>query len=196
MRTNRAKHHKGFTLIELVTVLAILSVVMGLSVMILFSMLDFHLKYDEQLKQWSATNRLAAQFRDDVHRNGHPEILRQDAKLLQWQNGENKITYTLEDGEFPEQKLVRRDVWRNQERIATEHYALLDNTAIWFDEGKEKNAGLTAMNLWTQPPGSKMPDPNRLDSFTRTISQSEEQPSDRQTDPTFADNWRIILVRN
>jgi prepilin-type N-terminal cleavage/methylation domain-containing protein len=185
------EHRNGFTLIELVTVLGILSVVMGISVMLLFSMFDFQLKYSEQQQQLSGTNQFVSQFRDDAHRNGQPEILRHDSNLLQWQNGENKITYTLEDGEFSEKKLVRRDVWQNQQRTATELYALPDDVVIWFDEGKENNAGLTAMNLWTPPPETKIPEKNQLDPFTRTIKQQPNQ----QLEPELASHWRIIIVR-
>jgi len=159
----------AFTLIELVTVLGILSIVMGISTMMLFSMLDFHLRYDEQLKQQSGANRLVSQFRDDVHSNGQPEILQDGEVLLQWQNGENKIVYTLENGEFPEQKFLRRDVLQNQKRIATERYALPDNTSIWFTEGKDQNSGLVAMNLWISTSESA-PDKTKFAPFTQTQS--------------------------
>ncbi|MDR1957749.1 MAG: prepilin-type N-terminal cleavage/methylation domain-containing protein [Planctomycetaceae bacterium] len=184
---NKPNLRTAFTLVELIAVMAILSVTVGTSTMLLFKMFDFHIRYAESAAQLESTNRLVARFRSDIHTNGQPEISPDGSVLLTWQNAGQEIMYILENGAFPEKKIVRREVRRNGERVNMETYHLPDHTKLGFAEGTDRDAGLTAMSLWTLPPGKEAIVSIPYDPFTRTVPSQSFGPSGY---------WRTVLVRH
>ena len=185
------KRRYGFTLVELLVVMAILSVVMGVSVTLMFMMFDFQQRYTEQSGQIQSTNRFIEQFRADARLHYAPLIASDDETILQWNAGNNKITYAPVPGEFPEKRDVVRRVWQGDKLTGTEIYHLPDDATLRFVLGQDANAGLLALSLWEQPPHGNAIPPEKLDPLTRTVVDlSPESP-----DPNFAGNWRTIIVR-
>jgi len=182
---------RGFTLIELIGVIALLAVVLGTTVVLLAQLFDYQQKQDEYALGIRATNRLVADFRNDVRAYGKPEILSEGDVLLRWTTETETIEYASEPGEFPGQLNVRRAV-RQEERNRYEIYRLPERTAIRFVDGRNDDAGLVALSLWTVPQGTEMPNLAELNPFDRTLPESLEQ----RINPKTAANWRTIIVRH
>jgi len=181
----------GFTLIELVTVMAILAVVMGVSVAILMQALDWQRNYDEYSEQMRSVDRLIGTFREDVRTLGKPENLSDGDTLLRWKTDTKTIDYTILPGEFPNQLNVVRSVLREGQMDEYEIYRLPDRSALRFVAGQDNDAGLIALSLWTSPLGTELPNLDDLNPFDRTIPKSLEQ----KIDPKYAGNWRTIVTR-
>jgi len=178
----------GFTLTELLAVMAVLSVFMGISVVLLMQAFDFQRTNDQYAEGNRAVSRLVADFRRDVRTYGKPE--RDDRTLLCWTAGTETIDYVTQPGEFPEQQTVVRTV-RKDDQVFQEIYRLPDRTTLWFVEGKDTDAGLVALSLWTTPTGAQPPTPNErshMNPFDRTLPTSNVEPK-------YAGNWRTIVVR-
>jgi type II secretory pathway pseudopilin PulG len=185
------RRKQGFTLVELIVVMAGVSTVMGVSVVLLFMMFDFQQRYAEQSTQIKRTNRFIEQFREDARGQNTPLVNPGDDVLLQWSGGGRKITYSLVPGEFPEKKSVMRQVWRDEEIESKETYLLPDHTVLGFDIGKDENTGLIALSLWEQRPHTPAPEPAQLDPFSRALPESLR----REIDPKFAGNWHTAIAR-
>ncbi|MCL2349803.1 MAG: hypothetical protein FWC50_16250 [Planctomycetaceae bacterium] len=190
---NDIMHRHGFTLIELVAVLGGLVVVMGISMGLLFAMLDFQQRHDEQSMQLRSTNMFFTQFRNDARIASGQPVLSLDATavssfLIEWPVETGKIRYRLAPGEFPEKQLVIREVWDAEKITGTETYSLPDHAVIWLTEGKNADAGLIALNLWEHRPHTNPPETAQLDPFTRILNGSPENPN-------VAACWRTVIVR-
>ena len=184
------KHH-AFTLVELLVVMAILSVVMGISVTLMFMMFDFQQRHTEQSAQTQSTNRFIEQFREDARLRYVPLLAPNDETILQWGNGDNKITYSLVPGKFPEKQDIIRRVWQGDTLTATEIYHLPDHAALRFVSGQDTNAGLLALSLVEQPPLGNVIALETLDPFTRT----PVDPQPNSPDPNTTGHWRTVIVR-
>ena len=184
------KRH-GFTLVELITVMAVMAVVMGITVMLLIQFFDFQQNNSEYAEQTRAVNRLVADFRGDVRTYGKPEILSNGETLLRWTTEAEIIDYTTSPGEFPDQRDVVRMVRKGGQIERYETYRLPDRTALRVIEGKEVDAGLIALSLWIAPQGAEVPNLEELNPFDRTLPKSLEQ----RVDPKYAGNWRTIIAR-
>jgi len=181
----------AFTLTELLAVMAALSVVMGISVVLLLQAFDFQRTNDLYAEGNRAASRLIADFRSDVRTYGKPEISADGDALLCWNTGTETIDYATQPGAFPDQLIVVRTV-RKGESVSQETYRLPDRTVLWFVEGNHANAGLVALSLWTTPTGAKTLTPNDMSDmnpFDRTLPQSDIAPK-------YAGNWRTIVVRD
>ena len=188
MRKNRPS---AFTLIELITVLAIFSVVVGTSIALLFQMFEFHDRFEERTVQDLRTDRLVRQFRGDVHDFGLPEAAQSDANILAtWTTNEKTVVYTLTDGEFPEKKIVIRSETGQNTQNRTERFDLPDHATIWCTRGAGPHDRLVAMSIWTAMPGVVLENPAELNPFTRTLP---EQLAGK-VDPKYAGNWRTIIA--
>lgn len=191
IRNRSNKCPLAFTLVELLVVMAVMTVVMGISVTLIFAMFDFQQRQTEQSAQIDSTNRFVTQFRSDARWNDVPVIAPNDETLLQWGDQTGKITYSLKPGSFPEKSDVVRRVWRNGEIVNTETYHLPDHAALRFTVGTGENADRIAMSLWEQPPYTTVIDPEELDPFTRTLTG----PQAAEFDPNTDGNWRTVIVR-
>jgi len=178
---------KAFTLPELLAVMAALSVVMGISVVLLTQAFDFQRANDRYSEGIRTVDRFVADFRNDVHTYGKPEILTDGATLLRWNTGAETVEYIAEPGAFPDQQTVIR-MLQKEGRQSRETYHFLDQTTLWFVEGKDTDAGLVALSLWITPAGTDTPNPNDLNPFDRTMPKSN-------VDPKYAGNWRTIIAR-
>ncbi len=186
---NKIACRRAFTLVELIAVLAGLVIIMGVSMGLLFAMLDFQQRYDEQSEQLRSVNMFFAQFRDDARDASAEPVLVSDASfLIEWPTEAGKIRYKIVPGEFPEQQNVVREVWNGEKITGTETYKLPDYAVLWPVEGKDDNAGLIALNLWEHRPHTEAPDTSQLDPFARTRIDSPENPND------FG-YWHTIIVR-
>ena len=181
----------GFTLIELITVIAVMAVVLGVSVLMFGQLFDFQRNHNEYSEGVRVTHRLIADFRHDVRSYGKPEIVSEEGTLLRWTTESEMVEYTLQPGAFPEQQNVHRTVRKDGAQIFHETYRLPDDSTLSFAEGAGDDAGLVVLSLWITPPGTKMPKPEELNPFDRTMPQALQQ----QVDPKYAGNWRTIIVR-
>ena len=180
----------GFTLTELIAVIAVLAVVMGTTVVMLVQLFDFTQHYEEYSQQSRHVDRLVAVFRSDVHTYGKPESPA-DGALLRWKTETETVDYVLEPGEFPGQQAIVRTVQKGGQSTSRETYRLPDRTTLWCVEGKEAATGLVALSLWTTPQGTEPPKIDGLNPFDRTMANSLQQ----QINPKDAANWRTIIAR-
>ena len=181
----------GFTLVELIAVMAALSVVMGVSVVMLIQVFDFQRSNDEYSEGRRTVDRLIADFRSDVHTYGKPEILTEGTVLLRWKTDAEMVEYTSEPGEFPGQQNIVRTVRKEEQTNRYEMYRLPDRTALHFAEGKDSDVRFVALSLWTAPQGTEMPKLDELNPFDRTLPKTFEQ----RINPKYAGNWRTIIAR-
>ena len=188
-----ARKSQGFTLVELLVVLAILSTVMGISVTLMFTMFDFQQRFAEQSEQLRSTNRFVEHFQRDARLNYAVLIDPNAETILQWNDseGQNKITYSLVQGKFPEKRDIVRREWQGDTLAATEVYHLPDYAELRFVEGTDDHANQIALSLWEQPPNANVFTPDELDPFTRTLRDA--QPD--SPNPGDAVHWRTVIVR-
>ena len=184
------KRH-GFTLVEMIAVMAVMALVMGFSVVLLVQLFDFQWGNDEYSDRMRSIDRFVAAFRQDVHTYGKPEILIDGTALLRWNNEAETVEYTAAPGTFPNQQTIVRTVRKDGQQSCYESYWLLDRTALHFAEGKDNDTGLAALSLWTAPPGTEMPKLDELNPFDRTLPELLEQ----RINPKYAGNWRTIIAR-
>jgi len=182
---------QGFTLIELIAVMAAMSIVVGVTVLLIAQVLDFQRDNGEYSDGIRAADRFVAVFRSDVHTYGKPEILSKGETLLRWTTESEMVDYTIQPGGFPDQQSIVRTVYKDGEQIHYETYHLPDRTALRFADGKDSDAGLFALSLWTAPKGTELPEIDELNPFDRTIPKLLEQ----RIDPKYAGTWRTIVVR-
>ena len=184
---------QGFTLVELLVVLAILTTVMGISVTLMFTMFDFQQRYAEQSEQLHSTNRFIEQFRSDARLYHFASIEPDRVTIEQYTYGNmpSKITYSLVQGKFPEKRDIVRRVWQGDKLTGTETYHLPDYAELRFVEGTDDHAGQIALSLWEQPPDVNVFTPDELDPFTRTLRDA--QPD--SPNPGDAVHWRTVIVR-
>jgi prepilin-type N-terminal cleavage/methylation domain-containing protein len=186
----------GFTLIELINVMAAVSVVMGVTAVMLVKLFDYQQNHGEYSDQRRAVDRFVAGFRNDVRTYGKPEIVTDGITLLRWTTETETIEYTAQTGEFPDQRNIVRTVRKEEQTHRAETYRLPDRTMVRFVDGTGNDAGLVALSLWTAPQGTPVPHhavPNldALNPFDRTIPKTLEE----QIDPKYAGNWRTIIAR-
>jgi prepilin-type N-terminal cleavage/methylation domain-containing protein len=180
----------GFTLIELIATMAVMAVVMGTAVVMLVQLIGFQRNHDEQANQLRNADRFAAAFREDVHAYGKPVILMEDNTLLRWKTETETIEYVMKPGRFPHQRNIVRTVHRDGQQSHCETYRLPDRTTLWFVDGKDNDAGLVALCLWTSPPHAEPPKIDAFNPFDRTI----QNPPEERIDPKYA-CWRTIIAR-
>ena len=188
----------GFTLTELVAVIAVVALIMGTAVVLLAQLFDFQRSNNAYAERSRTVNHLAAAFRDDVRTYGKPEIRTEGNTLLRWTTETETIEYTTEPGDFPDQQNIVRTVRREKiqprgEKYKSKHYETyrLDQTALRFVEGKDDDAGLVALSLWVTPQGAEPPNLDALNPFDRTVSKNLAP----LIDPKFASHWRTIVAR-
>jgi len=180
----------GFTLIELITVMAVMFAVIGITVVMFVQLFDYQRNHDEYSERMRTANRFVADFRSDVRTYGKPEIL-SDGTLLRWTTETATIEYTVQPGEFPNQLNVVRTVRKEGEQNRYETYHLPDRSTLRFVDGTDNDAGLIALSLWIAPKSTETPNLDELNPFDRTIPEFLEL----RTDPRYASNWRTIIVR-
>ena len=176
----------GFTLTELLAVMATLFAVMGISVVLLIQVFDFQQKNDNYSDGIRTADRLVVDFRSDVHTYGKPEI--PTNALLRWKTETMTLEYGVEPGKFPDQQIVVRTLQKEGQKHS-ETYRLPDKTTVWCMDGKDGDAGLVALSLWTTLPGTEMSPLDTLNPFDRTMQEKS------QIDPKYAGNWRTIIAR-
>jgi prepilin-type N-terminal cleavage/methylation domain-containing protein len=181
----------GFTLVELLAVMAVMAVVMGFTVVLLVQLFDHQQRHDEYTEQTRSLNRLVVDFRSDVRTYGKPQIPADGTALLRWTTDTKTIDYTAQPGEFPDQLNLVRTVRIDGQDKRSEIYRLPDKTTVHFADGTGNDAGLLALSLWTTPQGTPTPNLDELNPFDRTIPKNLEQ----KVNPKYAANWRTILAR-
>ena len=177
----------GFTLVELLAVMVSLFAVMGVSVVLLVQAIHFQKKNSAEAEGMRVFDRLAVDFRSDVHAFGKPEIP-DDGALIQWKTDTETLRYVLEPGRFPEQQVIVRTLEKDGQK-QIESYRLPERTAVWCVDGKATDANLAALSLWTVPPGTEMPPLDTINPFDRTIQKGS------QADSQHAGYWRTIIAR-
>lgn len=176
---------KGFTLIELLAVMVVMFTIMGISVVLLVQAFDFQRTNNQYSDGIHTVDRFVADFRNDIHTYGKPEIVNDGDTLLSWNT--ETVEYVTQPGLFPDQQTIVRTI-RKDGKVFGETYRLPDRTMLWFVEGKDNDVGLVALSLWTTPKGIETPKPSDLNPFDRTMSKF-------QVNPKYAGNWRTIIAR-
>ena len=185
--------NRAYTLIELTVVMACMAVITGITLVMMFQAFDFYQRTNEQMTQTASTNRLIAQFREDARSLGTPTLDPAPQLLLQWKADDGKtVNYRIENGEFPEKRIVVRDVMQEDQRLETESYHLTDDTDMAFFLGEAEFDGFIALSLWKNVKGVPVPEKRQLNPWTRSIPETLKE----QIDPQFAGNWRTIIVKN
>lgn len=178
---------KGYTLIELLAVMVAMFTIMGVSVVLMVQVFDFRQTNNRYSDGVRATDRFVAEFRDDVHTYGKPEIPAEGDTLLRFRTETATVDYVTEPGVFPNQQTIIRTEQKDGRELK-ETYRLPDRTTLWFVNGKDADAGLVALSLWTAPPETEMPKPDDLNPFDRISNVVS-------VDSKYAGNWRTIIVR-
>ncbi|MDR1140064.1 MAG: hypothetical protein LBL62_00120 [Planctomycetaceae bacterium] len=185
----------GFTLIEVVLVIALETIVVGLGVGVLFMVTETRIKENHSDSARLASSRLSEQFRADLH-SATSATLENDSLRLPLSDGKEffySIVYSIEPAEFPKQSVLRRNKMSGDQKIATETYTLPNHSVAWFVQ--DKDAGLVALNIWIQPVDRRgqilvqMPKKENLNPFTREIVDQNSIGFD----PCYAANWRTII---
>jgi hypothetical protein len=183
--------HSGFTLIETVLVFSAEIFVIGLGVGVLFMVTEARIKEYRGDSARLSVSRLSEQFRTDLHA-ATTTLLENDSLRLTFPNDE-EIVYLIEQAEFPEQSVLRRNKLRGNKKIATETFTIPDHSVAWFVF--DQDAGLVALNIWTQPVDRRgqilvtIPKKEDLNPFTREITGKDKIG----IDPRYAGNWRTII---
>ena len=177
----------GFTLLELIVVMAVMFAVMSVSVVMLVQAFDFQRANDQHAEGMRTVDRLVVDFRKDVHTYGKPEISTDSQTLFQWETELATVEYVVEQGTFPDQVILVRTLQEGEKGVR-ETYRLPDRTTVWGAMGTESESGLVALSLWTSPQGTDPPSPETLNPFDRTTPTL-------QIDPKYAGNWRTIIAR-
>jgi len=178
---------KGFSLLELLVVMAAMFTIMGVSGALLVQAFGFQRSSGQYSDGMRAVDRFVADFRRDIHVYGQPEIPPDSDTLLRWNTGTETVVYTTQPGLFPDQQTIVRTV-RKDDRRSVETYRLPDRMALWFENGKDADAGLVALSLWTTPQGGEAPNPDSLNPFDRTMPQFLGSLKG-------IGNWRTIIAR-
>ena len=178
----------GFTLVELLAVMAAMFAIMGVSVVMLIQVFNLQYKNSKYSDEVRTLNRLVVDFRNDVHAYGKPEIPNEGNVLLRWKTESVSLEYVMEPGMFPDQKVIVRTLHEEGKKFS-ESYRFPDQTIIWCTSGEESDAGLVALSLWTISLGTEMPPPETLNPFDRTLSETK-------IEPRYAGNWRTIVARH
>ncbi|MDR0610903.1 MAG: hypothetical protein LBG58_12385 [Planctomycetaceae bacterium] len=183
--------YSGFTLIETVLAFAAETFVIGLGVGVLFMVTEMRIKEYRGSYLCSSYSRLSEQFRTDLHAATTSQLENNSLRLT-FPNDE-ELVYSIEQAEFPEQPVLRRNKMYANKKIATETYILPDHSVAWFVS--DKDAGLIALNIWTQPVDRRsqilvtMPKKEDFNPFTREIAGQDKIG----IDPRYAGNWRTII---
>jgi prepilin-type N-terminal cleavage/methylation domain-containing protein len=185
----KMRNQTGFTLVELIAVMGILSVVMGIAVTLLFQMFDLQMRSEENSERTRSTNRFVAAFRRDIQNYGKPELLATGEKPLRWTREGKTVEYELLNGQHPGQRSVHRVERTDAQIHSAENYALPDGAAVYFFEGKDQHAGLVALSIWQQTPGSEPPKPDEMNPFERSLSGTFANGTE------YAGSWRTVLAR-
>ncbi|HBT76540.1 MAG TPA: hypothetical protein DEB39_06350, partial [Planctomycetaceae bacterium] len=197
------KRH-AYTLVELVVVLAGEAVLFGLATAIVFLLLDFRTKTDEAFSQADTIRRLSETFRRDVH---DAEAFTapwgiEDGMDLEMPDG-RAIHYVFhqQEGGFMVEVVRTESVavvpdmggFAQEEMLSTERFMLDDGTQVRFYPGKERNEGLAALSVWTNPQrringtaagalgppgGFDATYPEDADPFARTLPEDARERSD------------------
>jgi prepilin-type N-terminal cleavage/methylation domain-containing protein len=181
------KMKKGFTLVELLAVMVAMFIVMGTSVVLLMQAFDFQRTNDQYADGMHVIDRFVVDFRNDIHAYGKPEIPTDGSTLLRWKTETETVDYVSQPSMFPDQQTIVRTVRKDGQKFG-ETYRLPERTTLWFTDGKDADAGLVALSLWTTPTGTETPKPSDLNPFDRTLPKSN-------VDPKYAGNWRTIIAR-
>jgi len=174
----------GFTLIELLAIMVAMFTIMGVSVALLVQAFGFQRTTSQYSDGIRAVDRFVADFRNDVHVYGKPEIPADGDTLLRWNTGTETVDYVTQPGLFPDRQTIVRIMHKDALR-SVETYRLPNRMTLWFENGKDANAGLVALSLWTTPQSGETPRPSDLNPFTRTL------PGDSKN----TGNWRTIIAR-
>jgi len=110
------KRRRGFTLIEMLVAITVGTTLAGIAVFLLYALMKSHNTGREHLEYCRTVNRLAEQFRDDVHsmRKTSPDATGTSFDLLPNTDDDTQVRYQCLDGridrsELQGEKIVRRE---------------------------------------------------------------------------------------
>lgn len=120
---NVRRRVRGFTLIEVLTVVAVLSMLLSLVAVSLATLLQVGQNSAERLAWQSTWHRLTLEFRADAHAAREATVLGDAANALQLKSvGDTTIVYEIENN------AVKRTAKRDDAIVASEFYLLPEET--------------------------------------------------------------------
>lgn len=183
------KNNRGFTLVELIVVLAILSIILVITTSMTFMMFDRYRHTVENREQNEAASRILDSIRSDIRAYGVPEKTFDNDELLLWDKEGKRITYTVLEKDMPGWKVIARNSVTGNGPNVSERFRLPDNIDFDFRTGNGEFENFFAVSLFMQIPEGPEQDLKEFDPFTRTV------PEGTEPDPKYAGNWRTIIVR-
>ena len=153
------KNRRGYTLIEMLTVITVTSVLLGIAAFLLHSLFQWQQTGHERLRQRLAMDRLARQFREDVHAASGltaAEVSAADQKKLPgWRlqlAGSHTIRYWVAGD------ALARGEREGDKPVAREEYALPPGAKVEIGlpaDGKPRWPGCGSWPLASRRPASR-----------------------------------------
>jgi len=108
------KRRRGFTLIEMLVAITVGSALAGIAVFLLYALMKSHNTGREHMEYCQTVNRLAEQFRDDVHsmRKTSPDATGTSFDLLPNTADDTQVRYQCLDGRIDRSELQGEKIVR------------------------------------------------------------------------------------
>jgi prepilin-type N-terminal cleavage/methylation domain-containing protein len=170
------KRRRGFTLIEMVAVVTIGTVLMGIAVLLLHSLLKSHDSGREHINYYRTLNRLAEQFRSDAHATEKTSSA-DDGKTFDFlPNAADsaKIRYQLLPGRIDRTEL------KGEKAVRQDSYKLLPDMQAAINIQTDKDTEIASILISPNQDQTKLyhPLPVRIDAVLgRDLKSSKVQPA-------------------
>jgi prepilin-type N-terminal cleavage/methylation domain-containing protein len=175
------KSRRGFTLIEMVAAVTISTVLMGIAVLLLHSLLKSHNSGREHMNYYRTVNRLAEQFRSDAHATVKTSS-GDDGKFFDFLPNtadSAKIRYQLLPGRIDRTEL------KGDTTVRQDSYMLLADMQASFKIQTDKDTDIASLSIFPNQDPTKLyhPTPVRIDAVLGRDAKSSKVQSAAEDKP-------------